>query len=125
MSMVTFDTVVEILRPPMLNAREDGAQGRRIALRLVRRDSLRPHARLVDRMLEEPLRCLGVAPLRKVCIDHLAILIDSAIDIRPAPLQTNIGLIDAPFCADWSAMGTRSFPEQRQEALDPTRYSVC
>ena len=61
-----------------------------IALRLIRRDPLRPHARLVDRVLEERLGSLGVPPLRKGGVNDLSILVDRAGDARPAPIQTYV-----------------------------------
>ena len=50
----------------------------------------------------------------------MPVLVNRPVDGGPPPLQTDIGLINAPFCADWSPVGTCSFAEQWQEALDPT-----
>jgi len=97
----------------------DCAEGRRIALGCVRGDPLPPHACLVNRPLKERLRRLGVPPLREVGVNHLPILINCAVDIRPASLRRNICLVNAPFPTNWLSVSTGSLLEQREEALNP------
>lgn len=104
----------------MFNAKEDCTKGRRVARGLVCRDPFRPHTRLVDGMFEERLRHFGVPPLRKVRIDHLPILINRTVDIGPAPLQTDIRLINAPVVTNGTSIEAGSFAKQREEALDPS-----
>ena len=128
MPTVALYAIVQVLRCPMLNAGQHCAEGRRVTFGFVGRDPLRPHAYLIDRALEESLRCLGVAPLRKVGVNDLSILVNCAIDIRPAPLQTHIRLIDTPFCPDWSPMSTSSFATERGcplgQTLDPAVHGA-
>ena len=77
------------------------------------------YARLTDGAFEESLRRLGVAPLREVCIDDLAVLIDRPINVGPFPSEPRVGFINSPFLTDWPTEGPRGIPKQREEALDP------
>lgn len=124
MSVVALHGVVEVFRCPMFNARENCAEGRRTAFGLVRGDPLWPYTRLVDRALEERLGSLGVAPLRKVGIDHLPILVDRSVDIGPASLEPDICLVNPPFCADWTSMSAGSLTEEWQKPLDPAIHGA-
>ncbi len=66
-TMISLAAVVEVARAPMLGVGKDCSQGGWVARGLVRRDSLRSHAGLVDRaghpLGEERLRRPGVPPL--------------------------------------------------------------
>ncbi len=48
----------------------------------------------------------------------MSILINCAVDLRLAPLQTDVGLIDVPGSTNWTEPSLRSVAEQRQEALE-------
>jgi hypothetical protein len=119
MPVVTFDAIVEVLRCPMLNAGEDHAEGRRVAFRLVGREPRGHNTSLIDGTSEEALCSPSIAPLRKVSVDYLPILINGTVDIGPTPLETDICLIDPPFCANCSSVRPRSFAKEREEPLDP------
>ncbi len=118
-TMVTLDPIVQIARAAMLDATENCTERWWVALGLVRRDPLRPHAGLVNRTLEERLRRFGVPPLRKVGVNDLPILVDRPVDVGPFPVETTIGLIDLPFSTNWTSMLTGSVSEERQKPLDP------
>ncbi len=82
--VVPLDPVVEVFRAPMLHIRKDPTQRRWVALGLIRRDPRGRNSRFRDRPLEERLRRIGVASLAEVGIHHLTLLIDRAINLRPA-----------------------------------------
>ncbi len=119
MSVVALHAIVQILRSTMLNTGQNCVEGRRIALRLVRRDSLRPHTGLVERAFEESLGSLRVTALRDVRVDHVPILVNRAVDVRLRPVQTRVRFINAPLRTDGTAIRTSSLLKQWQEALDP------
>ena len=97
MPVVALHAIVEILRRAMFGVGNSRAESWRIALCPVCRDPLWRHTRLVDRTLEERLRRPGVPPLRKVGVDYLSLLVDRPVDVRPAPIQTDVGFVDSPF----------------------------
>ncbi len=119
MSMVALDAVVEVLRCPMPNVGQDGAESSRIALGLVGCDPLRPHACLIDGTREERLGSLSVPPLREVGVNDLPVFVDGTLDVGPRPVQTRVRFINAPPRADWPSVHTCSCAKHRQEALDP------
>jgi len=50
----------------------------------------------------------------------LTILVDSLVNIGPAPLTTDIRLINAPCGPNRASMEAGSLAKQRQETLDPS-----
>jgi hypothetical protein len=103
----------------MLNVGQDCTQGRWVTLGLVRRDPLRPHARLIDGTSEEAFSSCSIPAVRDVGVNDLAVLVDRSINGGSRPVQPRVRFINAPRGADWASMRTGSFSEQRQEALNP------
>ncbi len=97
---------------------QDRMEGRRVALRLIGGDALRPHARLVDCPLKEPLGCPRVPSLRKVGVNDLPSLVDRAVDGGPFPVETTVCLINPPVCTNGTSMSTGSLSEAWQKPLD-------
>ncbi len=111
MSMISLNSIVQVAGTAMLGIGDDDAEGRRIALGLVRRDPLWCHTRLVDRTLEERLRCLSVPSLRKVGVHDLSILVNRSVNVGPLPVKTAVCLVYSPFSTHWAAVSSRSFTE--------------
>ena len=103
----------------MLSVGNSCPEGRGITSSLVRRNSFRRYTCLVNSPLKERLRCSGVPPLREEGVNNLPIFINGAVDIRPAPLQTDICLIDAPLGANSSSVSACGIAEKWKESLDP------
>ncbi len=123
--MVALQAIVQVLRPPMLDVGQDGAERWRIAFRLIRRHPFRPHARLIERAFEEGAGSRGITPCREGGIHYLAVLIDRPVDIGPLPVKASIRLINAPLYADCVAMRVGGCLEERQEALDPPIHGAA
>lgn len=86
MAVIALNSIVQVARTTMLGVGKDCTQGGRVALGPIRGHPLWPHARLVNRTLEERLRRFAIPPLREIGVNHLPMLIDRAVDICPAPL---------------------------------------
>ncbi len=118
-AVIALDPVVEVFRGAMLDVREHRAERWRITLGLVRRDPLGSNASLDDGPLEKGVRRRGIPPLREVGVNHLAILVDRPVDVRPCAGKSRVRFINAPRAADRLPMRTCGGLEQWQEALDP------
>src|SRR5215204_6127689 len=96
MSMVSLQTIVQVLQAAMLCAGEDSTNGGRIARRLVGYDTFWHFACPGDRPFKEGPRRGGVATLAEVGIYDLAILIDRSIAVGPAAIETAVRFVNAP-----------------------------
>jgi hypothetical protein len=52
--------------------------------------------RRTDRLFEEAMGCLGVAPRGDIDVDDLPELVDGAVDIAPLTGDLHIGLVHLP-----------------------------
>ncbi len=117
---VALHTVVQILRPTMLDPGQGRTKCYPPALSLICCHPGRSHARLIDRAFEECLCRFSVPPLSKIGIHNLPVLISRSVDIRPFPIEPTVWLVYAPFSTNGTSIGTSSFAEQREKPLDPT-----
>ncbi len=118
-AVVALHSIVQVLRGPVLSVGNSRAERWRIAFGLVRRHSFRRYTRLVNSPLKERLRRSGVAPLRKVGVNDLAVLVNRPVDVGPRAGKPRVCLIDPPLDADGSSVSPRSFAEKWEEALNP------
>jgi hypothetical protein len=84
----------------MLNTGQDCAQGRRIALGLVRRHPHWCHSRLIDGASEEALCRCSIATRGEIRIDDLPILVNCAVDVGPRAGKPRVCFINSPLDAD-------------------------
>ncbi len=118
-TMIVFDPIIEIPRATMLYVWQDRAEGRWVARGFIRRHALWAHPRLGHGPLEEGLRCLGIPPSREIGINHLPILINRTVNVRPLAGESGVGFVDPPRCANGSSVNAGGVLEPGQEALDP------
>ncbi len=119
MLVVPFQSVVQVLRGPVLRLWQNGPEGRWIALRLIGGHSYRRDFGLSNSAFEKDLGSFSIAPLREVGVDDLASLIDGAVDVGPFAIEAGVRLINPPCAANRVPVGPGGVLEQRQEALDP------
>ena len=67
---------------------------------------------------EESKSCADVTLDRDVDVDHLAMLINSAVDIAPDAGGLDVSLVHEPSIADAVTTWPRRVDQQRREALD-------
>jgi hypothetical protein len=96
MLLIPFQPVVQVFRRAMLHVGQGSAQGRRVAFGLITRHPRRGHGAGVDGYLEKRLGCGRVAPVAKVDIDDLPVLVDRSVEVVPALANLDIGLVDPP-----------------------------
>lgn len=100
MAMIAFDPIVEIVRAAMHDMRQHRTEGGWITLCLVGRDALGCDPRLTHRPLEKRLGRLRIPTRGEIGIDHLAILINGSVNVRPRAVKADICFVDAPLRAD-------------------------
>lgn len=98
-AVVSLQAIIEVLGALMLCAGEHSTNGGRIAPRFVGYDTFWHCACPSDRAFEESLRRSGVAPLTKVGVHDLAILIDRPIAVSPSTIEAAVRFIYLPFLA--------------------------
>ena len=110
----------------MLHLGQAGAQGRRVALRFVRRDPRWRHRTGVNRCLEKGLGCRRVALGAQVDINNLAVLVNRTEEVVPPFSDLDVGLVDAPAMTDRGTVGVCRGDEVRREGaypiVDGTRF---
>ena len=117
--MVPLEPVVQVLGRPVLGLGQDGAQRRRVALGLVARDAGGRHTGRGDGALEEGPRGRRVAVIAQVDVDDLAVLVDGAEDVPPAPADLEQRLVHPPPGARSGAVRAGGLDEAGREGLDP------
>src|SRR5687768_688997 len=86
-AVIALQTIVQVLRGPVLRVWEDGPSGGRIALRFVGGHLHRCYLCLVHGTLEEGFGRSAVPALREVGVHYLTDLIDRAVHVAPRPIQ--------------------------------------
>ncbi len=104
MLVIAFEAVVQVFGGAMLGMRQDGAQGRRVALCRIRRDARRCDATRVNRRLEERLSGSSIAPVAQLHIDNLPVLVDGTDEVVPTRADVDLGLVDPPAPPNHGAM---------------------
>jgi hypothetical protein len=103
----------------VLGRRQEGAQRRRIAFRLVARDAGGHHGGRGDGTVEEGASGCGVAMVAQVDVDDLPVLIEAAEEVAPASTDREQGLVHAPARPDRRAVLACRVDEARGERLHP------
>ena len=124
-SMVLFNQIVDVFGRPDLALISLGmfaeslcrpAMRRLIA---VERDLVWQLALALERPSEERLGGGDVPLGAKQEIDGVSLFVDSAVKIRPAASDFDVGLIDAPGPPSWASKAVPALLELRHIALDP------
>jgi len=124
-SMVLFNQIVDVFGRPDLALISLGmfaeslcrpAMRRLIA---VERDLVWQWALALERPSEERLGGGNVPLGAKQEIDGVSLFVDSAVKIRPAASDFDVGLIDAPGPSRWASEAVPALLELRHIALDP------
>ena len=117
--MVSFDTIVRVLDRVVQRFRRQLTDcfGQR---RGPVGDHLTWVTVIADRAGEEPARGDGVASLRHVYVDDLAMLVDGAVGVTPHAGHLDVGFVDVPAAADVIAARVGRVDQDRSEALHPT-----
>ena len=124
-SMVLFNQIVDVFGRPDLALISLGmfaeslcrpAMRRLIA---VERDLVWQLALALERPSEERLGGGDVPLGAKQEIDGVSLFVDSAVKIRPAASDFDVGLIDAPGPPSWASEAVPALLELRHIALDP------
>ena len=110
-SMILLQDVIQVLdRPVAATASQDAFlfhSGNRRAVEacLVRVDDARLRMRRISqRLTEQAFGRSSIAPAREHEVDRGAGGIEGAVEVAPAPLDTNVGLIDTPGRVGWFEM---------------------
>ena len=124
-SMVLFNQIVDVFGRPDLALISLGmfAEGLcRPAMRrliAVERDLVWQLALALERPSEERLGGGDVPLGAKQEIDGVSLFVDTAVKIRPAASDSDVGLIDAPGPPNWASEAVPALLELRHIALDP------
>jgi hypothetical protein len=78
-----------------------------------------PVAVAPQRLGQEPLGRLRVASVGEVKVQRVAVLVDRSVQVFPAALDADVGLVDPPGEADPVLVPQRSLLELRCVVLDP------
>ena len=75
--------------------------------------------RISQRLAEQACGRPGIAPPREHEVDRGAGGIEGSVEVAPAPLDTNVGLIDTPGRVGWLEMTAQPILQFGTVALDP------
>jgi transposase len=117
--MVALDPIVGVPVGAMPGRRQQVLQHSRVHRRLIGGDLSGRDLRRTDRLFEEAMGCLGVAPRGDEDVDDLPELVDGPVDVAPLAGDLHVRLVHLPAISDAMPAGPGGVGKQWREPQHP------